>query len=149
MYHITEQTLIGTLNYEKAFGKAGVSPTAGLLSLESTFWIASCTKLLASICVLQCVDEGLFTLDSPEDVARFLPEMSAPDIIVGTDENDQVIVKPASKKLTARHLVTHTSGLGYPFLDPVLVTWIANHGIATDASGTIPIGDLVDTLRFP
>jgi len=89
-------------------------------------WIASCTKLLASICALQCVERGQITLD--EDVSRILPEFSNPQI-VSLDEGSKGGYKltPAKNKVTLRHLLTHTSGNAYEWGDPRLAAWRADH----------------------
>ncbi|KZP27293.1 beta-lactamase/transpeptidase-like protein [Athelia psychrophila] len=112
----------GTLNYAKAFGQTGVSPDATPLTLDSTFWIASCTKLLVTISALQCVERGLLSLDSPDDIARLLPEIAAPEIL-SLDATGTPITVPAKNRITLRQLLTHTAGLSYEFLDPRLATW--------------------------
>lgn len=101
---------------------------------------------MTTICALQCVERGLFALDSSEDLTRLLPELASPKIIVGKDDKDQIVVKPASQKITMRQLLTHTSGLGYPFLNPILTTWCVNNGISP--SLTAP-GKLVHKYGFP
>ncbi|KAF7980349.1 hypothetical protein HWV62_38787 [Athelia sp. TMB] len=63
--------------------KAGVLPDAKPLTLQSTFWITSCTKLLTAIACLQCVEQGLFSLNSPNDVTKLLPEYAHPEILIG------------------------------------------------------------------
>ncbi|KZP16688.1 beta-lactamase/transpeptidase-like protein [Athelia psychrophila] len=113
----------GTLNYAKAFGKTGVSPDAKPLTLDSTFWIASCSKLLTTIACLQCIERGLFSLDSPEDIARILPEISAPEIFSGVDSEGRSILAPAKNRITLRQLLTHTAGLSYEGMDPRLDAW--------------------------
>lgn len=71
------------------------------MNLNSTFWIASCTKLFTSIAALQCVERGLVSLD--EDISRILPEWRAPDILVGFDKGTEApILKKATKKITLR-----------------------------------------------
>ncbi|KAF7973516.1 hypothetical protein HWV62_3458 [Athelia sp. TMB] len=113
----------GTLNYAKAFGMTGVSPDAKPLTLDSTMWIASCTKLLTTIAALQCVERGLFSLDSPDDIARLCPELAAPQILTGFDAERKPILVAAKNRITLRHLLTHTSGLSYEFIDPRLTAW--------------------------
>ncbi|KAF7965252.1 hypothetical protein HWV62_44862 [Athelia sp. TMB] len=113
----------GTLNYAKAFGMTGVSPNAKSLALDSTMWIASCTKLLATIAALQCVERGLLSLDSPDDVARLCPELAAPEILTGFDAEGKPILVPAKNRITLRQLLTHTAGMSYPFMDPRLAAW--------------------------
>ncbi|KFH44129.1 hypothetical protein ACRE_050780 [Hapsidospora chrysogenum ATCC 11550] len=105
----------GTYAYTKSFGFRSLKDGGGAsqrLELDALFWMGSCTKLMTSIAALQCVERGHFTLD--EDVTRLLPELK--DIEVQTSSKDEtgapVLVK-ASKTITLRHLLTHTSGLSY------------------------------------
>ena len=101
---------------------------------------------MTTICALQCVERGLFTLDSSEDLARLLPELASPKIIVGKDDKDEIIVKPASQKITMRKLLTHTSGHTYPLFSPILTTWCVNNGIPVDITSS---GKLVHKFGFP
>lgn len=80
------------------------------------------------VAVLQCIERGLFTLDDPADVARFLPEWSNPEVITGWAEDGTAILQPAKAKLTLRMLLTHTSGLAYEFLHPDLLKWRKSRG---------------------
>lgn len=106
------------------------------INLDSTFWGFSCTKLLTTIAVLQCVENGLIGLDDPVD--GVLPELREPDII--TPEPDGSFkLTPAKNKITLRHLVTHTSGLSYDAMHPILVAWRNSRGEAPQVmSGKIP-----------
>ncbi|KZP07679.1 beta-lactamase/transpeptidase-like protein, partial [Athelia psychrophila] len=108
--------------YAKAFGQTGVSPTAQPLTIDSTFWIASCTKLLTTLACLQCVERGLFSLDSPDDIARLLPELAAPQILTGFDATG-LVTAPAKNRITLRQLLTHTAGMSYELLEPRLMAW--------------------------
>jgi CubicO group peptidase (beta-lactamase class C family) len=87
-------------------------------------WIASCTKLLAAVCALQCVERGQFTLDEP--VSTVLPELANPQI-VRKDESapDGYTLTPAKNPITLRLLLTHTSGVAYEWGDPGLAAWRA------------------------
>lgn len=67
---------------------------------------------------MQCVERGLLSLDDP--ISNVLPEWKEPQILSGFDENDQPILKKATKTLTLRHLLTHSSGLSYPGMNPVM-----------------------------
>ncbi|KAF7973271.1 hypothetical protein HWV62_15709 [Athelia sp. TMB] len=117
-------TISGALDYSKAFGKAGVLSYSKPLALQSTFCIASCTKLLTAIACLQCVEQDLFSLDSPDDVAKLLPEYAHPEILIGLDGQGKAMMAPAENKISLRQMLTHSSGMGYD-LDyiPRLVAW--------------------------
>lgn len=87
--------------------------------------MGSATKLITSIALLQCVDDGLLTLDEP--ISRILPEFTTNEIITANQDEGKeqkgFTTRPATSPITARHLLTHTSGLGYWFLHPLLIKW--------------------------
>lgn len=97
--------------------------------MDSGFWGFSCTKLLTTVAVLQCVDRGLIKLD--DAVAPILPELATPDIISPKSDNQHGFqLAPATTPITARHLLTHTSGLSYDAMNPLLVAWRKSRGEA-------------------
>ncbi|WP_396452974.1 serine hydrolase domain-containing protein [Actinomadura sp.] len=63
---------------------------------DSVFQIGSITKVWTATVVMQLVDEGLLELDAP--LAEVLPELRLAD-------------REAAKRVTMRHLLTHTSGI--------------------------------------
>ena len=116
------------------------------MTLDSVCWNASCTKLFTAVAALQCVERGQLSLDSP--VNDILPEFNDEplnQIITGFDADSKAQYKPASKPITLRHLLTHSSGLGYNGMDPMLMQWWTGMGYGPDVtnttikhSGTIP-----------
>ena len=70
------------------------------MSPDSVFWLASCTKFITSVAVMQCVERGLLKLDDP--VGQILPEYAHPQILAGYTEDNQVILKPAQHDITLR-----------------------------------------------
>lgn len=107
------------------------------MTLETHFTIASCTKLLTSISCLQLVEQGRLTLDA--DIAPHLPELAALPILTGFVKNDAAknetkqskerpVTVPRTVPLTLKHLLTHSSGLGYDAFDPPLLRWCAATG---------------------
>jgi CubicO group peptidase (beta-lactamase class C family) len=92
------------------------------MTVDTTMWIASCTKLMTTIAVLQCVEKGLLDLD--EHVGRFLPELADPDLLYGFDEETgELLLTKAKNKITMRNLLTHSSGIGYELFTPALLRW--------------------------
>lgn len=63
---------------------------------DSLFQIGSMTKVWTATLVMQLVDEGLLDLDAP--IVDVLPELRLSDLDV-------------TKRVTMRHLLTHTSGI--------------------------------------
>ncbi|TVY15915.1 Acyltransferase LovD [Lachnellula arida] len=118
-----------TFRYAEAFGVSSLKQgeTQDALKLDSTFYLASATKLLTAISALQCVERGQLNLD--EDVTHWLPELGDLEILTGFDDKGKSILVKAVNKITLRHLLTHTSGLAYEFLNPLLQQWRQLTGI--------------------
>ncbi|KAF1810236.1 beta-lactamase [Eremomyces bilateralis CBS 781.70] len=107
-------------NYDNSFGFKGLGADSPPIDLESTFWAASCTKLLTTIAAMQILEQGKVTLD--EDISRILPEFKDPQILVRVEDGKPTLV-PAKNKITLRHLLTHSSGLGYTVMSPNLMAY--------------------------
>lgn len=96
--------------YHGAFGKRDLSkPDA--MTLDSVFWIASMTKAVTAAGAMQLVEQGKLSLDAP--IGEVLPDLAAPQVLEGFDESGEPKLRPASKPITLRHLMTHTAGFAY------------------------------------
>jgi CubicO group peptidase (beta-lactamase class C family) len=80
---------------------------------DTVFWIASFTKALTTAAALQLVERGRLDLDAP--VGRWLPGLADPQVLTGFDAAGAPRLSAARTAITARHLLTHTSGLAYAF----------------------------------
>ncbi|PSR93646.1 beta-lactamase/transpeptidase-like protein [Coniella lustricola] len=109
----------GSYAYHSAFGHASFEPDAKPLTRDHYMWAASCTKLLTSISIMQLVEQGRLGLD--DAVYEVLPELA--DVKIITKAEPEPEYKTAQNKMTYRHLLTHTSGLGYDFVHPTLTAW--------------------------
>jgi CubicO group peptidase (beta-lactamase class C family) len=93
----------GELVYNRAVGLA--DREAGRAMHESTpHRLASLTKPVTSVAALALIGRGVLALDQP--VTRWLPDFAP-------RHGD------AAPPITIRHLLTHTGGLGYGFLEPL------------------------------
>jgi CubicO group peptidase (beta-lactamase class C family) len=90
-------------------------------------WLASCSKLVTTVAALQCVERGLFDLNSIADVERLLPEWNNAQLLTGFAEDGQALLQLAKEKTTLARLLTHTSGMTYDFF-PALIPWRASRG---------------------
>ncbi|RIA09955.1 CubicO group peptidase (beta-lactamase class C family) [Flavobacteriaceae bacterium MAR_2010_72] len=105
----------GKLVYHKAFGIAD-SEIGMPYRTEDIFRIASQTKAITSTAVMMLWEEGKFRLDDP--ISKYIPEFESAQIIESFNEMDSSFTgKPLDKPITIRHLLTHTSGIGYGFID--------------------------------
>ena len=86
--HVTLIAHEGAIFFHEAFGRLESGLPAGL---ESRMWMASITKLLTGILMMQFVDQGLVDLEKP--VLSYLPE-----------------VPSGAPELHVRDLFTHTAG---------------------------------------
>jgi methyl acetate hydrolase len=115
------------LTFEAAYGVTDFASGAAMTS-DSRFQIASMTKAITSVGALQCVERGLLSRDEP--VSRWLPELADPQVITGFDNAGAPLLRPAARPITLRHLLTHTSGLGYDFMNVTQAQWRATQGEA-------------------
>ncbi len=97
------------VRYQGAFGVRDTSDNAPA-ELATIFRIASMTKLVTALSVLQLVERGLITLEMP--VGDILPEIDMLPVLEGFN-GDMLRLRPARGRVTIRQLLTHTSGLGY------------------------------------
>ena len=59
----------GDIIFEHASGKVGVGKDAPM-TMESVFWIASCTKMITGVAAMQLVEQGKLGLDDVEGVEK-------------------------------------------------------------------------------
>jgi methyl acetate hydrolase len=113
------------VRYERVWGNresGGGSP----MTQDTLFNIASMTKAITSIAALQLVERGQLSLDAP--VGEILPELDGLQVIEGFADDGSPKLRPAHVRITLRHLLTHTSGMGYFFMSPDLMGVIAKQG---------------------
>ncbi|NNM81920.1 MAG: beta-lactamase family protein [Burkholderiales bacterium] len=102
----------GKIAYFKPFGLADIGRP---MQRDTLFRIASMTKPLVSVAVLQLYEQGKLLLSDP--VAKYIPEFSHPKVIEmlpqGSDPPFKLV--PAKRDITIKDLLTHTAGLPYGF----------------------------------
>ena len=101
--------------YQKAFGVKNPL-TNEKYAIDDIFRIASMTKAITSVAVLKLWEDGKINLDDP--IEKYIPEFKDAEILQTFNEKDSSYTsKPSTKKITIRQLLTHTSGIGYDFID--------------------------------
>jgi methyl acetate hydrolase len=106
------------VTYQGAFGVADVA-TGRALAQDSLFRIASMTKPVTSVALMQLVEQGKLALEDPVD--KYLPEMAKLPVFDSFDaKTGNYRLHASTKPITVRHVFTHTSGLGYPFTSATL-----------------------------
>jgi len=103
--------------YQGAFGVADVA-TGRPLTTDALFRIASMTKPITSVALMQLVEQGRLGLEDPAE--KYLPELAGLKVIESFDPATGAYqVRPASRPPTVKHFLTHTSGLAYPFTSAI------------------------------
>jgi CubicO group peptidase (beta-lactamase class C family) len=77
---------------------------------DAMFRICSMTKPITSTAVMMLYEEGAFLLDDP--ISKYLPEFKHPKVLVKPTTGEPYSI-PATKEITIRDLLRHTSGLTY------------------------------------
>lgn len=91
-----------------ASGKKGVGESRAPMDLDTVFWIASCTKIIATMACMQAVEQGLLQLDDHESLYKLCPELKDKQVL-----KDDGTLEPKKKEITLRMLLSHTAGFGY------------------------------------
>lgn len=117
----------GNTLVDHASGTLGVDSTEPMDKDNTIFWIASCTKLVTVIAVLQLVEQGKIPLDDTEFVKKVTPEIKEKKVyadgVNGADQENDV---------TVRMLLAHTAGFAYAFIDPRTASPVPLEGITGD-----------------
>lgn len=101
--------------FEKAYGIKNPE-TNEKYNTDDIFRIASMTKAITSVGVLKLWEEGKIGLDDPID--KYIPKFENIEILESfNNEDTSYTSKISTKKITIRQLLTHTSGIGYGFID--------------------------------
>ena len=122
-------------------GFFGTDGKGGEINGKTVFRLASMTKPITAVAILKQIDRGLVSLDDPID--KFIPEYAVMDIGV-LDENKNVVVVEKSKtRITVKHLLSHTSGVGSGVLcgalDKMTASAHADIKSVADAYAALPL----------
>jgi len=108
---------------------SGTTASGGSVKVDehTVFWIASMTKPVTSVAAMQLVEQGKLSLDAP--IGDLLPALAHPQIL------EDGKLRPAARKITLRHLLTHTAGFAYSFTRAEYGAYVAANNIPP--SGTL------------
>lgn len=99
----------GKVAYFQSFGKRDIETNAPMQN-DAIFRIASQTKALVSIGIMILQEEGKLLIGDP--VSKYIPEFKETTVAEPKEGGGYNVVK-AKRAITLRHLLTHTSGIGY------------------------------------
>jgi methyl acetate hydrolase len=104
--------------YHGAFGVVDVETTRPMTE-DVMFRIASMTKPITSLALMQLVEQKRVALDDP--VEKHLAEFAHLQVVESFDHaTGDYRLRPVRKSVTVRQLLTHTSGIGYNFVNPIV-----------------------------
>ena len=104
------------------------------MSVDSIFRIASMTKPVTSVAVMQLVEDGRVKLDEP--AATYLPDLAHVQVVDRLDSSTGKARLRAPKTIpTVRQLLSHTSGFAYEFFDPELHRYVESGAIPSARQG--------------
>ena len=97
-----------------ATGALGASTPSSMVTSQTLFWVAACTKLITAIAVLQLVEQGKIPLDDEKWVGEIAQEIKAKKVFRagkwGTGEEQK-------RGVTMSMLLSHTAGFAYHCID--------------------------------
>ena len=99
------------------------------MRLDALFRICSMSKPITSAAVMMLYEEGRFMLDDP--ISKYIPEFNHPKVLVKPATGAAYTI-PATREITIRDLLRHTSGLTYNWntdLGPIYTKADVAHGI--------------------
>jgi len=135
----------GHIIYHKSFGFADVNSKLPMTN-DAIFRIASMTKAVTSVGVMMLYEEGKLLLSDP--VSKFIPEFKGSRVIK-TFDNQGIITetRAAKREIQIMDLLTHTSGIGYPFIPSKLSKTYAEAKIIDGLTAdSIVLEDLIVNL---
>ena len=108
---------------------------------DAIFRICSMTKPITSVAVMMLYEEGFFQLEDP--ISKYLPEFKNMKVFVKPPSGEPYTV-PATKEITVRDLLRHTSGIAYHWNETMGPLYKA----ANVAHGALPYdGTLEDSIK--
>lgn len=121
----------GHILHQSSSGRTALSPTSPPYNPSTITWIASLTKLITAVSILQLVESDLVTLD--QDVRPLHPALAALKVLKGIDSSGSPVLEENTRAITLRQLLTHTSGANYDLMEPDVQIWSQSVGRTANA----------------
>jgi CubicO group peptidase (beta-lactamase class C family) len=118
----------GKIVHHQAYGFASIDASVKMQE-NAIFRIASQTKAIVSVAVLQLVEQGRIRLEDP--IEMYFPEFSTQKVYL--KQADTLLLVDRKRSITIRDLLTHQSGISsadeYPYLQKEFVKYgLSNTG---------------------
>ena len=117
-------------------GAAGVRElgSAAPMTTDTVMFLASCTKAVTGVALMQLVEEGKLAL---EDAAgKYVPEIDAIQVLDGFDGDGEPRLRKPRTPITIKHLMLHTAGFSYEFFSEDLLRYRTARNIPSVLSCT-------------
>jgi CubicO group peptidase (beta-lactamase class C family) len=89
--------------------------TKAPLTEDAIYRMYSNTKIVTSVAAMQLYEQGRFKLDDP--VADYIPAFADMQVLT-PDATSTADVVPATEPMRIRHILSHSAGLSYGFIEP-------------------------------
>jgi CubicO group peptidase (beta-lactamase class C family) len=119
----------GKVVYERGVGWADREATRPMIA-DAIFRIASESKPITSVAILQLAEAGTLSIDDP--VSRWLPTFAHTLVASDAPGDSGRTLAPARRPITIRDLITHTAGISYG-LEPQVATRYATKALGPGA----------------
>lgn len=120
----------GKIVHHQAYGYANIEAETKMEE-NAIFRVASQTKAIVSVAVLQLVERSQIRLDDP--IEMYFPEFSGQKVYV--KQSDTLILVDRKQSITIRDLLTHQSGISsadeYPYLQKEFLKYGLNNSGVT------------------
>ncbi len=104
----------GNVAYFKSFGYADIESQTPMRN-DHIFRIASMSKAITTVAAMVLYEQGHFQLNDP--LADYIPAFANMSVVTEVDVDGNVSATvAATKPIRIIDLLTHTSGIGYPFI---------------------------------
>jgi len=93
------------------------------MTVDTIVRIASLTKAITSVAVMQLIESGKIGLDDP--ASEYLPRLADIEVLEGFNAEGEPMRRAPKSPVTIRQLLTHTSGYVYEIWNPSAATNVA------------------------
>ena len=81
------------------------------MTMDTEFRIASQSKALTSVAILQLMEEGKLTVN--ERAGKYIPTFEQTRVLTRVENSTATTIVAAKRPITIRDLLTHTAGINY------------------------------------
>lgn len=110
-------------------GAAGVRQLgqAEPMRTDAVMLLASCTKAITGVALMQLVEEGKLALEDP--CGKYVPEIDKIQVLDGFEANGEPRLRAPKRRITLADLMLHTAGFCYDFFSADLLRYREQRGI--------------------